>query len=126
MGTRQTSLIKKSQKESLLYREISRLLMNITLEDKELQGIFANRAQLSDDKGVCTIFFYVTGGKEEFDKKLPHLILYKPSLRKAISKLVPGRYTPELIFKYDTSFEKQQKIENLFDKIDKIKDEEPS
>ena len=123
MGTKQTSLIKKSQKESLLYREISRLLMNITQEDKELQGIFANRAQLSDDKGVCTIFFYVMGGKEEFDKKLPQLILYKPSLRKAISKLVPGRYTPELIFRYDTSFDKQQKIENLFDKI---KDEEPS
>lgn len=44
------------------------------------------------------------------------LKLYKPSLRKALSKL-PSRYAPELIFKYDEELEKQMKLEELMDKV---------
>jgi ribosome-binding factor A len=112
-----TQSIKKSQKESLLYRVISQLIATTTLDDNRLTGVMVNRVKLSDDKGVCTVFFYTAGGLAEFEQKLPFLLLYKSSLRRALAKSIASRYTPELIFKFDDQHEKQQRIENILEKI---------
>ncbi|MCL4361335.1 30S ribosome-binding factor RbfA [Candidatus Dependentiae bacterium] len=108
--------IKKAQKESLLFREISRLFMQTAMDDTRLQGVILSRVSLSVDKGVCYIYFYSYKGKKHFDEVLEVLKLYKPSLRKALSKL-PSRYTPELVFKYDEDLEKQMKLEEILDKV---------
>ncbi len=115
--------IKKAQKESLLLKEISRLFLQLTLDDRELEGLNVSRVKLSPDNSICTIYFYTSAGIEEFEKKLPRIILYKPSLRKAISQDLALRHTPDLKFKFDNLVEKQIKIESL---LDKIKGEEPS
>jgi ribosome-binding factor A len=109
--------IKKSQKESLLYKAISNLIAATTRDDNRLGGMMVNRVKLSDDKSVCTVFFYTVGGLPEFEQKLPFLLLYKSSLRRALAKSIASRYTPELIFKFDDQFEKQQRIENILEKI---------
>lgn len=111
------SSIKKSQKEALLFRSISELFRETTLEDKNLANLFVNRVKLSDDKSVCTIFFYAPGGLAEFKEKLGTLLLYKGSLRRALAKMIASRYTPELVFKFDDQFEKQQRIEGLLEKV---------
>lgn len=115
--------IKKAQKESQLYQILSSLLMQITIDDTTLLGMSLNRIKLSDDKGVCTLFFYIPGGTPVFEQKLARLVLYKASLRKAIASQTSSRYTPQLVFRYDTEFEQQERIENL---LEKIKKEEPS
>lgn len=109
--------VKKSQKESLLFRAIAQLFTQTMLDDKKLQGLFINRVKLSDDKGVCTVYFYTTGGLADFKEKLATLILYKPSMRHALAKTINSRYTPELIFKFDDQFEKQQRIEGLLEQV---------
>lgn len=91
--------------------------MQTTLDDKRLEGIFVNRVKLSDDKGVCIVFFYTPGGLSEFKEKLPFILLYKSSLRKALAQSIDSRYTPELIFKFDDQFEQQQRLENILEKI---------
>lgn len=111
------SSIKKSQKESLLFRSISELFRETTLEDKNLESLMVSRVKLSDDKGVCIIFFYTTGGLEEFKQKLKILLLYKGSLRRALARSIASRYTPELVFKFDDQYEKQQRIENLLEQV---------
>lgn len=117
MSESRLSDIKKSQKESLLLREISTIFFQASLDDKNLQDAYISRVSLSDDKSVCYIFFYCPAGEDFFKEKLKILKLYKPSLRKAIAKTIKGRYVPELIFRYDNEFEKQRKIEDLLDKI---------
>lgn len=117
------SSIKKSQKESLLFRSISELFRETTLEDKNLASLFVNRVKLSDDKGVCIIFFYTPGGLADFKEKLSTLLLYKGSLRRALAKMIASRYTPELVFKFDDQYEKQQRIEGL---LEQVKGEDPS
>ncbi len=117
------SSIKKSQKESLLLRAIANLFAQTTLDDARLSGVAVNRVKLSDDKGVATIFFYTAGGLAEFKEKLPTILLYKSSLRRALARSINARYTPELIFKYDDQFEKQQRIEGI---LEKIKGDDPS
>lgn len=115
------SNVKRAQKESLFFREISQLFMQTAMDDQRLQGIFVNRVQLSPDKGLCTVFFYTSQGEEYFNQVLPVLTLYKPSLRKALASTVKGRYVPDLLFKFDKQFEKQQRIEELIEKV-RIKD----
>lgn len=109
--------IKVAQKEALLLREIAQFFLQITLDDSRITDLFINRVHLSADKSICTIYFYSQLGKEQFEKMLPLLILYKPSLRTAIAHKIQSRYTPELKFKFDEQFEKQQRIETLLEKI---------
>ena len=109
MFNKRVSEIKRAQKSSLLLKVVSDLLLQTSLDDERLQGMFVSRVQLSPDKGMCEVFFFCSGGEEEFATKLPYLILYKPSLRSAISKQIPGRYTPNLLFKYDLQEEKSER-----------------
>ncbi len=109
------SNVKRAQKESLLFREISQLFMQTALDDPRLNDVMVHRVQLSQDKGVCTVYFYTDKGEERFKEILNVLVLYRPSLRKALAAKIRSRYTPELIFKFDTQFEKQQRIDQLLE-----------
>jgi ribosome-binding factor A len=109
--------IKRAQKESLLLRELSNFYLRITMDDDRLKDITLNRVKLSKDKSMCTLFFFSTQGVEHFEKTLPFLILYKPSMRKALSQSINARYTPQLVFKYDASFEKHLQIDALLDQL---------
>ncbi|HLW73100.1 MAG TPA: ribosome-binding factor A [Candidatus Babeliales bacterium] len=118
--SKQQQEIRKAQKESYFYREISNLFLKITIDEPRLNGLFINKINLSSDGGTCTVLFLATHGRPEFEEKLPMLILYKPSLRSALAKTGHGRYTPNLIFRYDEDQEKVDKINRL---LDKLKDE---
>jgi ribosome-binding factor A len=113
----QSSAIKRAQKESQLRQELSKLLLQLILDDHRLQGLFVNRVKLSPDKSICTVFFYTIDGREKFEEQLGALILYKPSIRKAIAHIIPSKYVPEFVFKFDDQFEKQKRIDELLDKI---------
>lgn len=119
--TRTVSDIKRAQKESLLLRELSTYFMHITQEDDRIKGLVLNRVKLSRDKSVCTLFFYSPSGAQHFQKLMPFLILYKPSMRKALAQSVRGRYTPQLIFKFDDPYEKHLELEKL---MEQLKDEQ--
>ena len=117
---KQQQEIRKAQRESYFYREISSLFLRITIDEPRLNGLYINKVSLSSDGGTCVVLCLATNGKAEFEEKLPILILYKPSLRSALAKTSHGRYTPNLIFRYDEGQEKTDKINRL---IDKLKDE---
>lgn len=109
--------IKKAQKEALLLKELSQLFLQISLEDPRLEGAFITHVELSDNKSVCNIYFYIQGGLEKFEPIRSTLILYKPSMRKALAQRIPSRRVPEIFFKYDDKFEKQMKLETLLNNI---------
>jgi ribosome-binding factor A len=115
------SSIKRAQRESLLFKTISKHMLAISLEDTRLQQLTVNRVQLSADKGLCFVFFYSPEGEAVYTELLPILTQYKSALRKALAKELQARYTPELAFAYDTQLEKQVRIERL---LDKVKEEE--
>jgi len=114
---RQFKEIKRARKESLLLKEISNFFLRIAQDEPKLQSLYISRVQLSTDYGICFVFFHTAEGKAAFEEKLPLLILYKPSLRSAIAKAIRGRYTPNLIFKYDEVFDKQKKVDDLIEKL---------
>ena len=118
--SKQQQEIKRAQKESYFFREISNLFLQITIDEPRLTGLYISRISLSSDGGTCTILFLASNGKAEFEEKRPLLVLYKASLRTSLAKTSHGRYTPKLIFRYDEDQEKAEKINRL---IDKLKDE---
>jgi ribosome-binding factor A len=109
--------IKRAQKEALLLREISQLFMQAALDEPRLQNITINRVSLSQDKSACTVYFYTSAGQQFFETVLPILILYKPSLRKALAKKINARYTPDLIFAFDENFDKHMRLESILEKV---------
>ncbi|MDR3550061.1 MAG: ribosome-binding factor A [Candidatus Babeliales bacterium] len=117
MASQNLRNIKRAQKESQLLREVSTLVMQATMDEASLQGIYVSKVNLSQDKGKLYVLFTTAGGKEEFTDKLGTLILYKPSMRAALAKNLDFRYTPDLVFKYDGVSDKQKRMEELFYKI---------
>ncbi|OGB84133.1 hypothetical protein A3F66_03000 [candidate division TM6 bacterium RIFCSPHIGHO2_12_FULL_32_22] len=111
--------IKRSQKESSIFKIVSKLYLEVSLENNLLAGLIPTRAELSSDKSNCEILFYDPEGIEAFEKKLDTLKLYKPSIRHALAKSMDARYVPNLIFKFDEQFEKAQRINELLDKVKK-------
>lgn len=114
---RPVNRIKRAQKESLLLHEIAQLFLERALEDSELKNLFVNRIVLSESGSICTVFFYSSLGHEEFDRVFGQLKLYKPSMRKALSQKIKGRYTPDLIFRFDDQLKKQLEIEALIERV---------
>jgi len=117
MTSKRQQDVKHAQRESFLYREIAPLIMRLIADNPLLSPMFINRVKLSPDRGLATIFFHTPGGKEEFGKKLQTLILYKPSIRTAIAKAMESRYTPEIRFMFDESYEKQRGIDDLIETL---------
>lgn len=117
MKPKRPSEIKHAQKESFLAQEISQFLVRIIQDDPRLQGIYVSRARLSPDKGTCLIYMHTSGGPDEFEAKFPILVLYKPSLRASLSKVLESRYTPQLKFIYDSSVDKARHIDDLIDSL---------
>jgi len=118
--SKQQQDIRRAQKESYFYREISTLFMKIAIDDSRLSGMYISKISLSSDGGTCIVLFLAPNGRAEFEEKLSTLVLYKPSLRAALAKTSHGRYTPKLIFRYDEDHEKVEKIDRL---LNKLKDE---
>jgi len=109
--------IKRRQKESLYRKEVGRLLQQAGLDNPDLQDLSVSRVSLSANKSLLLVFFFLPGGRPEFEKKLGHLTLFKPSLRKALAKRIPSRYVPDIKFQYDDQLEKELAMEKLLDKV---------
>lgn len=113
------STVKRAQKSSLLLRAISTLFLEAARDNAALSGLSITRVELSPDKGSVSVLFYSDKGLAGFKELLHELKLYKPSLRASLARSIPGRYTPDIIFKFDETFEKTQRLEHLLDTIKK-------
>lgn len=109
------SSIKRSQKESLYLRTISKLFNQAAQDDTKLRGLFVSRVSLSDDKSHVTVYFHSLQGIDHFEKSFDALVVYKPSLRKALAQEIQSRYTPDIVFRYDVMFDKIQRVEELIE-----------
>ena len=109
--------VRKSQKEAFFLQEIAQLFLQLSIDEKTLQDLYVTRVELSPDGGVCSVFFHTPAGVSSFEERKKHLILYKPSMRSSIAKVSHSRYAPDLKFVYDEGLDKQQKMEDLFQKL---------
>lgn len=98
-------------------REISTLIQQLSLDEPSLTKVFVTRVRLSADYGILFVYFSTYLSKTDFDEALKILKLYKPSLRKALASTVLSRHTPDLVFLYDESKEKERSLNELLDRV---------
>lgn len=109
--------IKHAQKESALLHEISQLLVQIAQDNTALQGLTITRVSLSPKKSFCFVYVHALGGIKEYEEKRPQLVLYRASMRKALSKLLHGRYVPDIRFEYDSRLDKERRIDDIIERL---------
>lgn len=120
-----TNDIKREQKKSFLLREISNLIYNVAQEEPKVAAVYVTRVDLSADTGICYVFFDTyqsdASSKEDlFNGALAVLKLYKPSIRRQLSKNMHTRYVPQLMFMFD---KKQEKVRHINDLLDQVQQE---
>ncbi|HAU30038.1 MAG: Ribosome-binding factor A [candidate division TM6 bacterium GW2011_GWF2_43_17] len=109
--------IRRARREAQLQKIVAALLTQQACDDPELRDLQVTRVELSPSKSICYVLFYSAHGEAFFREKLGHVILYKPSLRKAVGEELQGRYVPDIVFKYDANLKKQLAIEALIDQV---------
>ena len=115
--------IKREQKKSYYLRELSNLLHLLVQDEPRIGSIFITRVELSSDNGICYLYCSAIplntsdSSEKVFLDTLSLLILYKPSLRAALAKILKARYVPDLVFLFDDKKEKVDKMNKLLDKV---------
>ena len=111
--------VRRSQKKSYFLREISSLIMQISYDEPLVAALYVTRVELSEDGGVCYIYFsaYQVQTTEEkkkaFEEARHRLVLYKGSMRSALAKTSHSRYVPHLRFMFDEKVEKELRVNDL-------------
>ncbi len=117
MAKHSGSAHKRERSKIQYFREFTLLFRALTRDEPSFASVYPTRIDGAPDGSVLYIYFAGSEGEEAVEAMIGKLILYKPSFRKALSQQVQARYTPQLVFKYDATFEKIQRIEKLLEEI---------
>lgn len=119
MSRSSAAAVKRERRKSLFLQEFSSLFQEIYLEQPVFADIYVSKVDLSNDTGICYVYFatFKEPGEEVFLKALDVLKLYKPSLRKAFAGRIDTRYAPDLVFVFDKGKAQERRINELLDKV---------
>ncbi|NLF83701.1 MAG: 30S ribosome-binding factor RbfA [Candidatus Gastranaerophilales bacterium] len=100
-----------------LVREISEIIQH-KIKDPRLEGIISvTEIELSPDFRHAKVYISVLGDKEKKDQVMEAIEDSAPLIRKNIGRTVRLKYTPELRFVLDESFERVSRLTELIDKV---------
>jgi len=105
---------------SLLKKELSEVIQH-DVKDPRIGFVTITNVECTADLSIAKVFFEVHGSEEQI--QLTRRVLEGASgfLRGKLGERVRLRFIPKLIFKYDDSLEKFEKIEKL---LGELKNEE--
>ncbi len=105
----------KHKMNSAMSRDISELNMGLLTVSKVI---------MSPDLKLAKIYFTVLGNKEPGEKCAERLNFRKSHIRYLLGKQIKLKYTPDLVFYYDDSFDYADKINKLINELHK--DDKPN
>ena len=114
---------KRVQKRSVrvadaIQRELSELLIKDT-RDPQLADVYITRVEVTDDLKIARIFFSVFGEQQRAAKVEQILRKAAGYMRSHIARTVNMRFTPSLQFRYDTTVQKLDELEQIFRDIER-------
>ncbi|MEW6379439.1 MAG: 30S ribosome-binding factor RbfA [bacterium] len=110
----------------LIREEISSILLEET-KDPRIQFVSIVRVEVSDDLKHAKVFASVLGSAEKKKEALEGLKSAQGFIQKKLGRKLRLRYTPEILFRMDSSIERGAHICELLEEIhneDKLKHEE--
>lgn len=99
-----------------IHKEISALLIK-GLKDPRIGFVTITAVNVTPDMHLARVYFTVMGDEKARKEAAAGLKSSVPFLRREIGKRLRMRYTPDLLFEYDTSIDYGNRIEELMRKI---------
>ncbi|MBN2753454.1 MAG: 30S ribosome-binding factor RbfA [Candidatus Goldbacteria bacterium] len=112
--------IRKQKVESLMKREISTIIMR-EVKDPRVGFVSVHSVSLTNDLKSAHVYISVMGDEEQKKKSLEGLQKASGFIRGQVGDAIKIRYTPEIIFKLDNSYEERLRVEGLFRQIEEEK-----
>ena len=110
-------MVKRSEKVGeAIHKIVSELLIK-GLKDPRLGFVTITGVKITSDMRNSTVYFTVIGSDEEKKNTEAGLNSAKGFIRKEIGQALKMRFTPEIMFKYDTSADYGQHIESILKEI---------
>jgi ribosome-binding factor A len=100
----------------LIQREVAEMLYR-TIKDPRVGGVTVTGVSLSPDLRHARIYYVFRGPSEEGAKVAEGLAKAKGFVRRELGQRLGLRYSPDIDFKYDASFDYGDKIERLLKTI---------
>lgn len=97
-------------------KELADLLMR-KLKDPRLDGVLISGVKMTADLQLANVYFSVSGGEERQQKAQKGLQSATGFIRQELGRRMELRYTPNIRFFYDPSFDYGERIENLIREI---------
>jgi ribosome-binding factor A len=107
---------RSSRVAEAIRNELSTLLIS-KVRDPRLLNVHISRVEVPDDLSQARIFFTVMGGKKEIKEAGIGFERAKGFMRSHIAKTLNLRFTPALLFRYDTIVEKVAELDGIFQEI---------
>lgn len=114
------SRLKKVQEE--LRHQIS-LIVQQELKDPRIGFVTITRVEVTPDLKAAKVYFTTIGPKESFEDTVNGLNSSTGFVRKLIGERIRIKFTPQINFIYDDSPKRQDRIDEIIDKIHKQKGE---
>lgn len=96
--------------------ELTLLLMD-TVRDPRLRVLSITGVDLTADRRIARVYVSCYSGEEDLQEALPGLESAKGFLRSHLSHVLSWRFTPELEFRVDRSWQRGEKIESILGQI---------
>lgn len=97
-------------------KELADLLIR-KLKDPRLGGVLISGVKMTPDLKLANVYFSFSGDENERQKALKGLESATGFIRQELGRRMELRYTPNIRFFYDTSFDYGERIENLIQKL---------
>ena len=108
---------------SFILQEVTNLLRN-SVRDPRLEPLTVTDVELSRDRRIAHIYVACYSGEDVLKEALEGLASAKGFLRRELGQLLRWRFTPELDFRVDRSWQYGAKIEALLETLAQDSDSE--
>lgn len=108
--------VKKDRIEAIIQKEVSSIIQ-MELKDPKLGFITITDVTVTNDLSIAKIYVTFLGKQDRIDAGMKTLERSKGFIRSLLSKRMTIRKVPQLIFLYDESLEKGNKIEKIIKQI---------
>jgi ribosome-binding factor A len=109
--------LKKERMNDRIRMVLSELLLR-EIADPRLQGVTITEVQLDGEMMYATVYVNALGDETRQADVMAGLKRAKGFLRREVGQNIRTRNTPELVFKWDTTLEHGEHINQLIDKLE--------
>ena len=103
---------KKERMEKIVERELSSIIFS-EIKDERIKFVTITNVDMTSDLSVATVFYTVLGTEDQNNASIDALLDASGFIRSMLAKRLEVKKVPELRFRYDESFEKGNKIEEI-------------